>query len=289
MKHAAVPSAISSCRPLRPGERVAVAYFAYTAVLSAVFPRSWLHQAISAALPLAVWWLGTVAARYPRLSVEIAREWATPALVLTGYLQLEWFSRAPDVTLQNRFFGWDQWLLRAAGFGELVRAGGQPLHWLLELSYTLLYTIPPLSLAAIYWLRRRHRVDRFLATFALGTFCAYALLPLFPTLAPRVAFPEQDLPSTTNMWRSFNLWLLGNFDISTSVFPSGHVAAAFSSAFGLIRAVPDCPRLCAAGLTAAALVFLATIYGRYHYAADGCASLLISVAAWRLSEAWDER
>ena len=32
-----------------------------------------------------------------------------------------------------------------------------------------------------------------------------------------------------------------------------------------------------------ALVFMATIYGRYHYAADGLASIVLSVGAWRLS------
>ena len=221
------------------------------------------------------------------MAVQLSREWAIPLLVLGGYLQVEWFSRAPSASLQNRFFGWDQWVLHGLGLSGLVQAGGPPLHWLLELSYTMLYTIPPLSLGAIYLAGRRMRAGRYLATFALGTFAAYALLPLFPTLAPRIAFPGADLPATTNVFRSFNLWLLGHFDITTSVFPSGHVAAAFSSAFGMIRAVPDYPKLCAAALAAAILVFLATVYGRYHYAADGCASILISFISWRLLEAMD--
>ena len=32
------------------------------------------------------------------------------------------------------------------------------------------------------------------------------------------------------------------------------------------------------------LVYLATIYGRYHYAVDGFASFLIAAAMWRISE-----
>ena len=53
------------------------------------------------------------------------------------------------------------------------------------------------------------------------------------------------------------------------MFPSGHVAVAFSSAFGMLRALPEV-RWAGIGLTVyASLVFLATIYGRYHYAGDG--------------------
>jgi len=33
------------------------------------------------------------------------------------------------------------------------------------------------------------------------------------------------------------------------------------------------------------LVYTATIYCRYHYAADGFASLLISLSAWRIAHA----
>jgi hypothetical protein len=273
---------------LRPGEKIALVYFAYTAVLCTVLHKGAAYQTAAAALPLMLWCGARAAGAGQRtLATEVAREWAIPALVLAGYLQLEWFRRPPDAALQVRFWNWDRQLLHTFGLGALIASGGAPLHGLLELSYTLLYTIPPFSLAGLYWLRLRPRVDRFLATFALGTFTAYALLPHFPTLGPREAFPGQDLPATTNIFRSFNLWLLDHFDITTSVFPSGHVAAAFSSAFGLIRAVPDFPRLCAAVLTAATLVFLATIYGRYHYAADGCASIVISLAAWRLLEAVD--
>jgi membrane-associated phospholipid phosphatase len=35
--------------------------------------------------------------------------------------------------------------------------------------------------------------------------------------------------------------------------------------------------------TAATLVFIATVYGRYHYAVDGIASIGISTGAWLLS------
>jgi membrane-associated phospholipid phosphatase len=102
-----------------------------------------------------------------------------------------------------------------------------------------------------------------------------------------LAFPNQDLPHAASLWRHINVWLLDHCDISTSVFPSGHVAVAFSSAFGLLRAIPERRWVWLSFLAAAVVVFTATIYGRYHYAADGIASIAISVVAWLCTAAWD--
>ena len=66
-------------------------------------------------------------------------------------------------------------------------------------------------------------------------------------------------------------------------FPSGHVAVAFSSGFGLLRAMPRKRWWWSAIFATATMVYIATVYGRYHYAADGIASIGISTAAWWVS------
>jgi membrane-associated phospholipid phosphatase len=91
----------------------------------------------------------------------------------------------------------------------------------------------------LYWSRTGNRIHCFLATLFLGTLCAYALLRHFPTASPRVAFQKDGLPNYSGFFRAANIWVLSRFDISSSVFPSGHVAVAFNSAFGLSRAVPE--------------------------------------------------
>ena len=70
-------------------------------------------------------------------------------------------------------------------------------------------------------------------------------------------------------------------DISTSVFPSGHVGVAFSTALALLFSAPTRRGLFAIALAAAILVYLATVYGRYHYAMDGLASMAIVTLALR--------
>ena len=97
----------------------------------------------------------------------------------------------------------------------------------------------------------------------------------------------QDLPEHMSVFRAINMWLLERCDISTSVFPSGHVAVAFSCAFGLLRALPEERWAYFSAFIAAFIVFTATIYCRYHYAADGLASILITGAGWRVTEALD--
>ena len=73
--------------------------------------------------------------------------------------------------------------------------------------------------------------------------------------------------------RSLNVWVLDHRDMPTSVFPSGHVAVGFSTAFGTYRAVRTRPAIRGAAFAFATLVFIATIYCRYHYAVDGLASI----------------
>jgi len=138
-------------------------------------------------------------------------------------------------------------------------------------------------MAALYLSRARNNSDRFLFTLLLGVFAAYALIPYFPSASPRTVFPNEDLPHYASVWRSWNVWLLDRYDISTGVFPSGHVAVAFSCGFGLLRAMPEKRWWWGGIFMAATMVFIATVYGRYHYAVDGIASIGISIAAWLVS------
>ena len=182
---------------------------------------------------------------------------------------------------------WDRILLNEMGLRAALESLGGLLPSMLEAIYLSLYAIPAICLGALYWQGGRSRIDKFLTTLLFGTLCAYALLPYFPTVSPRLAFPAQDLPNASSVWRSINVWLLDHCDIRTSVFPSGHVAVAFSSAFGLLRAIPERRWLGLSVLVTAAIVYTATIYCRYHYAADGLASIGISLLAWVSTAAMD--
>ena len=135
-----------------------------------------------------------------------------------------------------------------------------------------------MCLGILYACGERPQAPRFLFLVFAGTFTAYAFLPYVPVISPRIAFPGADLPHYTGMARGVNTWLLDHLDISTGVLPSGHVAVAFSSALAMVTVLRRRPWVGRCAVGAAGLVFLATIYGRYHYSVDGLISIaLVSV------------
>jgi len=205
-----------------------------------------------------------------------------------GYWELQWFASSRVLPWQQTWVIWDQHLLRDWGLQRAIEVFGPVIPTILETAYLLVYAIPPFCMAALYTAGGRDRASRLLTTLFLGCFSAYALLPFFPTTSPRLAFPVSDLPNFGSLPHTLNLWLLDRFDISTSVFPSGHVTVAFSSAFGLWRALPEKRWLSYCLLVLSMMVYIATIYSRYHYAVDGLAGAGIAMLAWCTSE-WVER
>lgn len=273
---------------LRRGEKVVAAFFVYTAVMLSLRGEAPWRQIVAWCVPVGIWATLALESRYSRAWSRVVRDWALLGLILVAYREVDWFAgRAALAGWQRTWIGWDRFILHGLGLQGAVERLGGVIPGTLEFVYLSLYGIPALAMGALYWNGRRDRIDRYLTTLFLGTFAAYALLPHFPSIAPRIAFPNQDLPHYSSLWRVVNLWLLDHCDIATSVFPSGHVAVAFSSAFGLLRALPGHRAFRAAMFGVAATVYTATIYGRYHYAADGLASLLIAVMAWLVSEAAD--
>ena len=170
-----------------------------------------------------------------------------------------------------------------------LKLSGLCMPSILEIAYSLVYTLAPFCLAVLYIYRRRDRVDRFLFLVTIGVLLCYAQFPFWPSEPPRVVFLGQDLPSSDTIFRRFNLWLLGNAGIHTSVFPSAHVAAAFSAAFGMWRTLPEHKWVGRFLFVMAFLIAIATIYGRYHYFADAAAGLSMAFGALALTMVRDAR
>lgn len=286
VSHLGVTSAQTRTRGsalVRTSEWIAISYFCYSFALCVTRGLSSERVATAATVPILIWMLAQWESNHSRPWTRVCRALWPTALILAAYWQVEWFAGTPMEPLQRTWIGWDRQILNEWGLHGLIETLGPAGPLLLDTCYLLLYAIPPVCILVLFATGRGDRVDQFLTTLLMGTFAAYALLPHFPSLAPRVVFPGDLLPGYLTSVRRLNLYVLDHMDISTSVFPSGHVAVAFSSAFGLWRALPEA-RWAVAGLASyAVLVFMATIYGRYHYVADGLASIALSAGAWRFS------
>jgi membrane-associated phospholipid phosphatase len=212
----------------------------------------------------------------PRLMLAVIRDWLPLGMIPLAYREMGWFALPHHpALLESQWAAWDRLVLEHGG-KTVIESLGPVLPSLLELSYGLVYVLPPFALAVLYLYGRRDMADRFLTVVLLSVLVSYAQFPLWPSDPPRVVFPELDLPSYNTIFRRFNLWMVGNYGIHTSVFPSAHVAGAFSTAFGFRLVMPNEKRVYRSLFGIAVLIGIATIYGRYHYLADATCGAAIA-------------
>ena len=265
---------------MRLFERIYLGYFGYVFLVALLMKQS---AATFAGLILAVF--GAVVLALTRLGPkhlgwDIARDWLPLVYTFAAYREMDLFTPSTrDYHFENAWIVWDRVLLGNWGLRHLIESTGPLAPGYLEFCYLLVYGTGAFSIAMFYATDRRDRIDRFLAAYACGTLVSYALFPYFPSDPPRVVFPGLDQPTVTTVFREFNLYLVGNYGIHSSVFPSAHVSSAFGAAWGLFRFLPEKPWLGRAMLIYAVSVSLATIYGRYHYAADAAAGAVVGLAA----------
>ena len=122
--------------------------------------------------------------------------------------------------------------------------------------------------------------DSFWTTVLLATLFCFAIYPVFPLTPPRVLFSDVPGPPVAPLLRHLNLWVLDRLSVQACVFPSGHAAAVTATALA-VRAYR--PRLGILFCLAALSVAVATVYGRYHYAADALAGVIVGVVAFVVS------
>jgi len=268
---------------LRRTEWVILCFFLYAAVYAWFTPAPTQLKCLTAGLNATIiagyFLLAHAASLRQRRFFSILRDWYPAPLLLMAYRQMGWYAPAEHTyELEKGWIVWDRFFLYDLGAKRAIESFGVVVPSLLEASYSLVYAIPYFSLWVLYAYGQRARADRFLLAFAFSVLAAYALFPYFPSEPPRTVFPGADLPAWMTVFRRFNLWLVGSYGIHISVFPSAHVSGAFSAAFSMRYALPEKPWVWRLLLVLAVSIAIATVYGRYHYLADGLAGLAIAVA-----------
>jgi len=260
-------------KALRSSEWLLIGYFAYVALI----PGPRLPLFIAAGI------IGLLAfgeARGNREFFSIARDWLPLALTLMAYREMDFFTPlSPEHKLEFQWVQWDRTLLHDWGVQRAIESLGAVIPSYLELCYLLVYAVGPFTVAVLYLARHRERVNRVLFLYLLGTLLAYAMFPFFLSQPPRTLFANQDVPAVMTALRRFNLWIVNGYGIHSSVFPSAHVSSAFSAGWALLKYLPERKRYGRGMLIYAVSVAIATVYGRYHYAADVVAGFAVSLIA----------
>lgn len=266
---------------LRRYEWMLASFFAYIAVVAMAMgrPRGVLGALAGISLVLGV---ARIDAATQRPWSRIVRDWMSPGYILAAYWSLEPLAQGQESRLFDlQWVQWDRLLLDDYGLRRFVERGGAVVPFVLELVYLLLYGLPSALMGWLYWRRRRDRLESFLEVLFASALLTYALIPWLPSAPPHLEFPRSDLPQYLTALRRLNLWLQHSADITTGVFPSGHVTVAMGCWLGFRRAMPGARGGQRALLAYGVLLMLATLYGRYHYTTDVVAAAMVGgVAAW---------
>jgi len=268
-------------REVRSSDWVVAGYFIYVGLVATWFfqlrdPRTWEAWALAAAIVAII----QILTRFPKRGRSYTRDLAPIAYTLAAYREMDWFTPAGRAhRLEGAWIVWDRRILDGAHLRSAIESTGTLLPGFLELCYGLVYAVALVSLIAIFFNLCRDRVNLFWLAYLVGTLGVYALFPYFPSEPPRTAFPDADMPHITTAIREFNLFIVGGYGIHSSVFPSAHVSSALSAAWGLLAAIPKRRWIGWTMFAYGIVVAIATVYGRYHYAADGLAGFAASLVA----------
>jgi membrane-associated phospholipid phosphatase len=233
------------------------------------------------------------------------RDWLPALLMLLAYRESGLFIKPdPAHRLDHLFILWDQTVLHSRWVEGLLDSCAPWLQHYLELCYLLCYPLVPLGFAALYLARpatgapRQPRgtslgtdlyhqhlrltvmFDKFWTAVLLATLFCFAIYPFFPLTPPRMLFNDVPGSPVPPLLRHMNLWVLDRLSVQACVFPSAHAAAVTGTALA-VRAYR--PRLGILFCVVALSVAAATVYGRYHYAADAAAGVLVGIVAFAVS------
>jgi membrane-associated phospholipid phosphatase len=277
----------------RRSELFFIGYFLYVMGIAAVRPVAPEVKSLIVTLnPALIMWFCLFAWAHKDRGftmLDRVRDWYPVPLILLAFREMGWMA-LPHTSraFEDYWVLWDRRLLYDWGLKTAIESLGPLLPNLLELAYLLVYVMPIVTVAVFYMYDARERLDDAYSILLFGTLTAYAMYPFFPSEPPRSVFPLADLPMQSAL-RRLNLFFVGNYGIHTSVFPSGHSAAAFSAAFAVMKLVPEPRWLGRAFLALAVLIGIATVYGRYHFAVDAVAGLVLAGVAVGLSALWRRR
>ena len=244
---------------------VVVIYFAYLAVLALVMP---------APRPRKLRVLAVSTATIAAASLVGMPHIVPLAYLLVGYWLPAYLVSSPNRQVESRLIGFDRWLMGEWGMHAFRRAPFAVRQYF-ELSYLLCYAVP---LAGYLWLAAAGFSDAttfFWEVVLSASFLCYGLLPLIPSRAPRIVEAVQ--ASSSAGVRQLNLAILTHASVQWNTFPSGHTAASVATALAVAPYVPVAGVVI--GLVAASIA-AGSVIGRYHYAADAIAGVLVAIVAF---------
>jgi membrane-associated phospholipid phosphatase len=258
---------------VRSFEWVACAYFGYL-VLACWVPR--LSSPRRACLIGAALLAAAVVVLIARSENAWLRQAAPLAYILAGYFLSGYLFASPSTATEAWLIGWDRRLLgdpttRFHSWPRALVAG-------LELIYMGCFLLIPAGAAILLFTDRAILVDRYWTMVMGAEFAAFAPLAFIQTRPPWALERKPELADP--VIHRLASQMVQHLTIRVNTFPSGHAAGSFAVALAVIGALPWIGALL---LALAAAICVACVVGRYHYAIDVAAGIVVALGLWLLN------
>ena len=162
---------------------------------------------------------------------------------------------------------WDQFIFKFRPCVDFATKFG--MRWFSELMHIGYFSYFPIivSLPLIWWFRGRlDMVKRRIFDLAFVYMISNFLFIILPVQGPRVQIPDAGvIPRIGYIFGPFFEWLFVTGGIAGAAFPSSHCSIATIVAANSIK---DIPKASPFIWLAVLMLYLATVYGRFHYAVD---------------------
>jgi membrane-associated phospholipid phosphatase len=255
---------------VRASEWVPLAYFSYLAGVCWLRPVPMRQRVSVTAASVA---LAAAIAVLASAAPSRLRDWLPFVYVAFGYYVTGWLFIEPSQTLEQWLLGWDHRL-----FGDpTARFAAWPAWFVayLDIVYMCLFLLLPAGLAALVLAGHEAQANHYWTMVLTADLGAFAPLSVFQTRPPWALEPRARLAD--GPVRRLAERMVRTTTICVNTFPSGHVAVAFSIALAVL---PTLPLVGGALLGLAVTVSIACIVGRYHYAVDVAAGLVLAIAVF---------
>jgi membrane-associated phospholipid phosphatase len=287
----------SRWRTLRPLEALTVCYLLILSILILLFHHrveGWFYYLLAHGVTIGS--VITVAWSEGRTGWKILsgiRDWYMLFLFVPmfeemgGFIQIFGFRWANEA-----FIAFDHWLFGAHPTVLLERIVHPWLTEFMQLSFVSYYFIFYLIGAYIYFAAKRKKLFRSLVFKAgLAFYVSFIGFILFPAKGPWVTLKHlHTIPLQGGLFHQFANLIERHGTIPGGAFPSSHITVAYSV---LVGTFTEYRSLFYVLLPIFLCMSVSTVYGRYHYAADVIAGIIVGVvcAYWSsgIEKWWDRR
>jgi hypothetical protein len=216
--------------------------------------------------------IATVDASWTR----IVRPWLPLVYLVAAYWLPSRLVTRTNQAFEARLAAWDRLPLVSRIATFRTRAPVAVLE-ALELAYLFCYPLVPLGFVALALTGQTTGADsdRFWTTVLGAALPCYGTLPWLPTRPPR-AMEIAETGAIASV-RVINAQVLQSVSVGWNTFPSGHAAASVATALAVGARMPVVGAVF--GVIAIGIC-IGSVTGRYHYAADAIAGVVLGVAAF---------